>query len=125
MRTAYDQWTQFEEFPQFMEDVQSVEQIDDGILHWVVGEGVKQHAWTAEVTEQRPGELVAWRAIEGRWNAGVVTFQRLAEDETRVTLQMEHENEGLMDQLGSALGMDSRRAQGDLGRFKELVEARG
>ena len=125
VRTAYDQWTQFEEFPQFMGDVQSVEQIDDGILHWVVGEGVKQHAWTAEVTEQRPDELVAWRAIEGRWNAGVVTFHRLAEDETRVTLQMEHENEGLMDQLGSALGMDSRRAQGDLGRFKELVEARG
>ena len=105
--------------------MQSVEQIDDGILHWVVGEGVKQHAWTAEVTEQRPDELVAWRAIEGRWNAGVVTFHRLAEDVTRVTLQMEHENEGLMDQLGSALGMDSRRAQGDLGRFKELVEARG
>ena len=125
VRTAYDQWTQFEEFPQFMEDVQSVEQIDDGILHWVVGAGVKQHAWTAEVTEQRPDELVAWRAIEGRWNAGVVTFDRLAEDETRVILQMEHENEGLMDQLGSALGMDSRRVQGDLGRFKELVEARG
>ena len=125
VRTAYDQWTQFEEFPQFMEDVQSVEQIDDGILHWVVGAGVKQHAWTAEVTEQRPDELVAWRAIEGRWNAGVVTFHRLAEDETRVTLQMEHENDGLMDQLGSALGMDNRRVQGDLGRFKELVEARG
>ena len=125
VRTAYDQWTQFEEFPQFMEDVQSVEQIDDGILHWVVGAGVKQHAWTAEVTEQRPDELVAWKAIEGRWNAGVVTFHRLAEDETRVTVQMEHENDGLMDQLGSALGMDSRRVQGDLGRFKELVEARG
>ena len=64
VRTAYEQWTQFEEFPQFMEDVQSVEQIDDGILHWVVGAGIKQHAWTAEVTEQRPDELVAWRAIE-------------------------------------------------------------
>ena len=74
VRAAYDQWTQFEEFPRFMEDVQSVEQIDDGILHWVVGEGVKQHTFTAEVTEQRPDELVAWRAIEGRWNAGVVTL---------------------------------------------------
>ena len=124
VRTAYDQWTQFEEFPRFMEDVQSVEQIDDGILHWVVGAGTKQHAWTAEITEQRPDELVAWRAIEGQWNAGVVTFHRLAEDETRVTVQMEHENDGLMDQLGSALGMDSRRVQGDLGRFKELVESR-
>ena len=125
VRTAYDQWTQFEEFPQFMEEVQSVEQVDDGILRWVVGAGDKQYAWTAEITEQRPDERVAWRAIEGRWNAGVVTFHPLAEDETRVTVEMEHETEGLFDQLGSALGMDNRRVQGDLGRFKELIEARG
>ena len=124
VRTAYEQWTQFEEFPQFMEDVQSVEQVDPGILRWVVGAGDKQHTWTAEVTEERPGERIAWRAIEGRWSAGAITFHRLAEDETRVVMELEHETDGLKDQLGSALGLDNRRVQGDLGRFKELVESR-
>jgi uncharacterized membrane protein len=125
VRTAYNQWTQFEEFPQFMEGIESVEQIDDTHLRWVAGAGGKQHAWTAEIVEQRPDERVAWRAIEGHGNAGVVTFHRLGEGETRVTVQMEHDAEGLVEQLGSALGMDSRRVQGDLERFKDLVETRG
>jgi uncharacterized membrane protein len=125
VRTAYDQWTQFETFPQFMEGVQSVDQIDDAHLRWVAEVGGKQHAWTAEITEQRPDERVAWKAIEGHHNAGVVTFHRLAEGETRVTVQMDHEADGLKEQLGSALGMDSRRVKGDLERFKELVESRG
>jgi uncharacterized membrane protein len=122
--TAYDQWTQFEEFPQFMEDVQSVDRIDGAHLRWVVGAGGKQRAWTAEIVEQRPDERVAWQAIEGERNTGVVTFHRLGEAETRVTVQMEHDADGLMDQLGSALGLDGRRVQGDLERFKELVERR-
>jgi uncharacterized membrane protein len=125
VRTAYDQWTQFEQFPQFMEGVQSVEQIDDTRLHWVAEAGGKQHAWTAEITEQRPDERVAWKAIEGHGNGGVVTFHRLGEGETRVTVQMDHETDGLMEQLGSVLGMDSRRVKGDLERFKELIESRG
>jgi uncharacterized membrane protein len=125
VRTAYDQWTQFEQFPQFMEGVQSVEQIDDTHLHWVAEAGGKQHAWTAEITEQRPDERVAWKAIEGHGNGGVVTFHRLGEGETRVTVQMDHETDGLMEQLGSVLGMDSRRVKGDLERFKELIESRG
>jgi uncharacterized membrane protein len=125
VRTAYDQWTQFEEFPQFMEGVRSVDQIDDAHLRWVAEIGGQQQAWTAEITEQRPDERVAWKTVEGHGNAGVVTFHRLAEDETRVTVQMEHETEGFREQLGSALGMDSRRVKGDLERFKDLIESRG
>jgi uncharacterized membrane protein len=125
VRTAYDQWTQFEEFPRFMDGVQSVDQIDDTTLHWVAEAGGKQHSWTAKITEQHPDERVAWKAIEGHGNSGVVTFHRLAEDETRVTVQMEHEADGILEQIGSALGMDSRRVQGDLGRFKDLIESRG
>jgi uncharacterized membrane protein len=125
VRTAYDQWTQFEEFPRFMDGVQSVDQIDDTHLHWVAEAGGKQHSWTAEITEQRPDERVAWKTTEGHGNSGVVTFHRLAEGETRVTVQMEHETEGLLEQIGSTLGMDSRRVQGDLERFKDLIESRG
>jgi uncharacterized membrane protein len=125
VRTAYDHWTQFAQFPQFMEGVQSVEQIDDTHLHWVAEAGGKQHAWTAEITEQRPDERVAWKTVEGHGNAGVVTFHRLGTAETRVTVQLDHETEGMLEQLGSALGMDNRRVKGDLERFKELVETRG
>jgi len=125
VRVAYDQWTQFEEFPRFMEGVQSVDQIDAAHLRWVAGSGRKQHAWTAEITEQRPDERIAWKSVEGHANAGVVTFHRLGDGETRVTVQMEHEADGMMEQLGSALGMDGRRVQTDLERFKELVESRG
>jgi uncharacterized membrane protein len=125
VRTAYDQWTQFEEFPRFMEGVRSVEQIDDTHVRWVAETGGKEHAWMAEIVEQRPDERVAWRSVDGHGNAGVVTFHRLGERETRVTVEMEHETEGMMEQLGSALGMDSRRVQGDLERFKDLIESRG
>jgi uncharacterized membrane protein len=125
VRTAYNQWTQFEEFPEFMDGVQSVDQIDDTHLHWVAEAGGKQHSWTAEITEQHPDERVAWKAVDGHGNAGVVTFHRLGDEETRVTVQMEHETGGVMDSIGSALGMDSRRVKGDLERFKDLIETRG
>lgn len=125
VRTAYNQWTQFEDFPRFMDGVQSVEQVDDTHLHWIADAGGKQHAWTAQITEQRPDERVSWKAIEGHGSSGVVTFHRLGEDETRVTVQMEHETEGLLEQVGSVLGMDSRRVHGDLERFKDLIESRG
>jgi uncharacterized membrane protein len=125
LSTVYNQWTQFEEFPQFMEGVRSVRQLDDTHLRWVAEAGGQEHEWTAEITEQRPDERVAWKAIEGHGNSGVVTFHRLGENETRVTVQMEHETEGMMEALGSALGADSRRVQGDLERFRELIESRG
>jgi uncharacterized membrane protein len=123
--TAYNQWTQFEEFPEFMEGVESVRQIDDTHLRWVVEIGGTRAEWTAQITEQRPDERVAWKAIEGHGNSGVVTFHRLGDNQTRVTVQLEHETEGLMETLGAALGADSRRVKGDLQRFKELVESRG
>ena len=123
--TVYNQWTQFEEFPQFMEGVESVSQLDDTHLRWVAEIGGKREEWTAEISEQRPDERVAWKAIEGHGNAGVVTFHRLNDNETRVTVQMDYETEGLVESLGSAIGSDSRRVKGDLKRFKELIESRG
>jgi uncharacterized membrane protein len=125
VRTAYNQWTQFEDFPRFMEGVMSVRQIDDTHLHWVVEVGGKEYEWTAEITEQRPDQMVAWKAVEGHGISGVVTFQPLGEGETRITVQMDHETDGLVEQLGSALGVDSRRVKGDLERFQDLVEGRG
>ena len=123
--TAYNQWTQFEEFPEFMDGVESVKQIDDTHLKWVAEVGGKRHEWTAEIVEQKPDKKVAWRALEGHYNSGTVTFEPVSEIETRITVVMEHETEGLTETLGSALGADSRRVKGDLERFKELVESRG
>ena len=123
--TAYNQWTQFEEFPRFMEGVESVRQLDDTHLQWVAEIGGKKREWKAQIAEQRPDERVAWNATEGHGNSGVVTFHRLGDNETRVTVQMEHETEGMMESLGSALGSDSRRVKGDLERFKDLIESRG
>ena len=125
VRTAYNQWTQFEEFPRFMEGVKSVTQQDDTHLQWVAEVGGTEHSWTAEITEQRPDQLVGWRAIEGHGTSGVVTFEPLGENETRVTVQMDHETEGLKEQLGTMLGVDSRRVKSDLERFKDLVESQG
>ena len=123
--TAYNQWTQFEEFPRFMEGVESVEQTDDTHLHWVAEVGGERREWDAEITEQVPDQRVVWRAIGGHGNSGVVTFQPMDEDSTRITVRIEHETEGLKEQLGSALGADSRLVKGDLKRFQELIEARG
>ena len=123
--TAYDQWTQFEEFPRFMEGVRSVDQIDSAHLRWVADIGGKQQAWTAEITEQRQDERIAWKTIESHGNASLVTFYPLGGGETRVTVHMEQKTEGLMEQLGSAVGLEGRRVRGDLERFKDLVEGRG
>jgi uncharacterized membrane protein len=123
--TAYNQWTQFEEFPEFMEGVESVKQIDDTHLRWVAEIGGKRHEWEAEITEQKPDKKVAWRAHEGHYNSGTVTFEPLDQNRTRINVVMEYETEGMVESLGSALGADSRRVKGDLERFKELVESRG
>ena len=123
--TAYNQWTQFEEFPRFMEGVESVTQIDDTHLRWVAEIGGKRHEWEAEITEQQPDRRVAWRALEGHYSSGTVTFEPQGDNQTRINVVMEHDPEGLTETLGSALGVDSRRVKGDLERFQELIESRG
>jgi uncharacterized membrane protein len=125
VRTAYNQWTQFEDFPRFMEGVESVRQLDARHLHWVADIGGVRREWDAEITEQHPDERVAWRATSGTRNAGVVTFHRLDRDRTKIMLQLEVEPDGLVEQAGDRLGLVSRRASGDLERFKEFIEARG
>ena len=123
--TAYNQWTQFEEFPHFMEGVKSVTQTDDTHLHWVAEVGGAEKEWDAEITEQHPDERVAWNATSGAENAGVVTFHRIDDETSRVTLQMDVDPEGLVENVGTALGFLDRRVKGDLERFKEFIESRG
>jgi uncharacterized membrane protein len=123
--TAYNQWTQFEEFPRFMEGVESVAQLNDTHLHWVADIGGVRREWDAEITEQHPDERVAWRATEGAANAGVVTFHRLDEGRTRVMLQLEFDPDGIVEATGDKLGLVRRRAAGDLERFKSFIETRG
>lgn len=125
VRTAYDQWTQFEEFPTFMEGVEEVTQIDDTHLHWVAEIAGVRREWDAAITEQHPDERIAWKATSGTDNAGVVTFHRLEDDRTRVMLQLDVDPSGFVETAGDALGFIGRRAAGDLGRFKELIESRG
>lgn len=125
VRTAYDQWTQFESFPEFMEGVKSVRQLDDTTLEWDAELGGREKRWTATITQQEPDERVAWTAVDGAHNAGVVTFHRLDEGQTRVTLQLDVEPEGPVETVGDALGIVQRRVKGDMERFKEFIESRG
>jgi uncharacterized membrane protein len=125
IRPAYNQWTQFEEFPRFMEGIERVEQRDDRHLHWVANFGGETHEWEAEVTEQEPEERVAWRNVDGKGNAGVVTFHKIDDGTTRVMVQMDWAPEGIKEKVGAALGADDRRVKGDLERFKEFIESRG
>ena len=125
VRVAYDQWTQFEEFPKFMEAVERVEQLDDTTLRWTAGIAGKRKTWTAKITEQTPDQRIAWTSTEGAPNAGVVSFHRLDDRKTRVTLQLDVEPEGPVESVGDALGFVKRQAKGDLERFKEFVESRG
>jgi uncharacterized membrane protein len=123
--TVYNQWTQFEEFPRFMDGVEQVTQLDETHLHWVAEFGGSRHEWDAEITEQRPDERVAWRNTDGKENAGAVTFHRLGDQATRVMVQMDFVPEGIKEKLGDALGAPDRRVKGDLERFKQLVEEHG
>jgi uncharacterized membrane protein len=124
VRTAYNQWTQFEEFPQFMEGVESVRQLDDKRLHWRANIGGKIKEWVAEITEQRPDERIAWTSRGGAYNAGVVTFHRLDDNRTKAMLQIDYDPEGLVENVGDAVGIVSARVKGDLQRFKEFIESR-
>ena len=125
VRTAYNQWTQFEEFPRFMEGVKEVRQLDDERLYWCANVGGKEEEWEARITEQRPDERVAWTSEGGAMNAGVVTFHKIDPNKTRVMLQLEYEPEGITEKAGSALGLVTRRVEGDLKRFKDFIENRG
>ena len=126
VRTAYNQWTQFEEFPQFMEGVKSVSQLDDTHLRWVAEAGGQEHKWTAEITEQHPDERVAWNSTGGETeHAGVVTFHKLADTTARVTVQIDWEPEGLLEKVGSLVGVGSHAVKKDLKNFKEFIEKRG
>jgi uncharacterized membrane protein len=125
VRTAYDQWTQFEEFPRFMEGVREVRQLDDKRLAWCAEVGGKEKRWEAEITEQIPDARIAWRSRTGANNAGVVTFHRLDDQKTRVMLQLDYDPEGVVENVGDAVGVVSSRVRGDLARFKDFIEQRG
>jgi uncharacterized membrane protein len=123
--TAYNQWTQFEEFPRFMEGVREVRQLDDKRLRWCAEIAGKEKTWEAEITEQIPDARIAWCSREGAKNAGVVTFHKIDPDTTRVMLQMDYDPEGVVENVGDAIGVASARVRGDLQRFKEFIEQRG
>jgi uncharacterized membrane protein len=123
--TAYNQWTQFEEFPRFMEGVKQVRQLDDKTLEWTAEIGGQEETWTAEITEQSPDQRIAWHAVGGKNNAGVVDFHHIDDGTTQVTLQMEWQPEGAIQNAGAAIGADDRQIEGDLERFKEYIESRG
>jgi uncharacterized membrane protein len=123
--TAYNQWTQFESFPQFMENVKSVQQLDDRRLHWVAEIGGDTREWDAEITEQIPDQRIAWSSISGEPNGGVVTFQSLGDTTTKIHLRMDYEPHGMMEKAGDLLGVVDRQVKNDLERFKRFIESRG
>jgi uncharacterized membrane protein len=122
---AYDQWTQFESFPSFMDGVERVIQRDDKFLHWSVTIGGQRRDWTAEIVDQTPDTRIAWRSIGGAANAGAVRFTALGPERTLVSLTIEAEPEGPLEVAGTALGFLDRRVTGDLERFKAFIERRG
>ena len=123
--TAYNQWTQFEDFPRFMSDVESVTQIDDRHLHWKVKIAGVEREFDAEITEQRPEERVAWRTTSGVGHAGVVTFHKLDDQTTRVMFQMEMAPDNAIEAVGEKVGIVSKAAERDMNNFKEFIESRG
>jgi uncharacterized membrane protein len=123
--TAYNQWTQFESFPRFMEGVERIDQLSPTKTHWVTKIAGVQREFDAEITEQHPDERVAWTTENGTHQAGVVTFHRIGDDTTRVTLQLDHDPQGVLETVGDALGIIKRRVKGDLKNFKKFIEAKG
>ena len=123
--TAYNQWTQFTSFPQFMDGVERIDQITPTRTHWVTKIAGVQREFDAEVTEQHPDERIAWKTENGTHQAGVVTFHRLDEGHTRVTLQLDHEPQGVVEKAGDALGIVQRQVKGDLENFRKFIEERG
>jgi uncharacterized membrane protein len=125
LTAVYNQWTQFETFPEFMGGVERITQLDDKRTHWVVNIGGQRREFDAQITEQHPDERVAWSSTDGKSHAGVVTFHRLGENTTRVTAQIDWEPSGVAEKVGAAVGVDDRQVKSDLARFKEFIEKRG
>ena len=126
VRTAYNQWTQFESFPKFLDEVESITQLDDTHTHWKVRVGGVKREFDAEITEQHPDERVAWTSTGGDTDhAGVVTFHKLTDDSSRVTVQLDWAPEGLLETVGSLVGLGSHAVKKDLQNFKEFIEAWG
>jgi uncharacterized membrane protein len=123
--TAYNQWTQFEDFPLFMEGVDDVRQLDDTRLHWVATVGGKTHEWDAKILEQHPDRQISWISEDGKKTRGTVSFEPHGDNKTLIRLSMSYQAEGPVELIGSTAGLDTRRVRGDLQRFKELIESRG
>jgi uncharacterized membrane protein len=123
--TAYNQWTQFESFPQFMEGVEKVQQTSDTMTHWVTRIGGVEREFDAKITEQHPDERVAWASVDSPTQAGVVTFHRISPDTTKVMVQMDFEPNGAVETAGDKLGLVTHRVKSDLERFKTFIEAQG
>lgn len=121
---AYNQWTRLEDFPEFMDGVEEVTQLDDATQHWVANIGGQRKEWDARVTENVANERIAWTSEGGTFTSGLVAFSPLDENKTRVVLEMDYDPEGIVEELGDKLGFVSRRVEGDLKRFKEFVESR-
>ncbi|MFN2594929.1 MAG: SRPBCC family protein [Actinomycetota bacterium] len=122
---AYNQWTQFEEFPKFMEGVQEVKQLDDTSLHWVAEIAGRTREWDAKITEQTPDQRIAWTNIDGVTNSGVVTFHKIDDNTSKIMVQFEYEPDGIVEKFGDVIGVVKTRTKGDLTRFKEFIEQRG
>jgi carbon monoxide dehydrogenase subunit G len=122
--TAYNQWTQFESFPQFMSGVESVTQLTDTTNHWRAKVGGVEREFETQIVEQQPDRKVAWRSVDGTTHAGAVTFARLGDQDTRVNVRLQWDTESLTEKVGAALGFDSRQVKNDLRRFKEFIESR-
>ena len=124
LSTAYNQWTQFEEFPRFMQDVESVRQIDDTHLHWRASIAGQPVEWDSEITTQVPDRRISWRSTSGPPNSGAVTFDRVTDQRTRITLRMSYRAPGLLEKVGDALGAVRLELAGNLRRFAEFIESR-
>jgi uncharacterized membrane protein len=125
LSTAYNQWTQFETFPNFMGGVDSITQTDATHSHWVTSVGGVTREFDTEITEQHPDERVAWKSTDGTTHAGVVTFHRLSDTETKVTVQLDWTAEGVVEKAGALIGVDDHQVNADLKRFKEYIEGKG
>ena len=126
VRTVYNQWTQFEEFPKFMTGVKEVRQLDDTHQHWRAEIWGKDKEWDAEIVEQVPDQRIAWRSTSGDApNGGAVRFEAVGPDRTRVNLTMEYEPKGMVENVGDALGVMSGRVEKTVKQFKEFIEGRG
>ena len=125
LRQVYNQWTQFEEFPRFMENVEQVQQLDDRRLHWKAKIGGQEVEWDAEIEEQVPDDKIVWKSLGGAMNAGLVRFNQVGANQTEVHLEMSYEPEGALQKMGDAIGMLDRNVEGDLKQFKTFIEERG